>query len=343
MAVALGGCGPSDPEPPAAFLDVLTGTTHLLPAGEASFVTATDGRSLDQGDRIRTAAGARAAVVFFEGSVVLMDGGADVTLELLQGSRGSGESEIGMFQSAGRTVHRVTRPVDAGSLHSLRTSSSVALVRGTGFIAEEDPVVGTRLKTFQGRVGVAGVTGVEVVVDGGRSTEASRGQDPTTPITEPLLPEEQDLIDVTENVIEENQVRPPPMKDPDVSTPVPAPTPAPVAPPTPMPGPGGGEPVATPTAAPAPVGPSPAGQTPRPRPVPPLSEAPGEATATPAPIGPSQPRATATPSPLGPSEPPPPETPAPFTPTPRPPNTGRPSVRSPRHPRQVSGHHPLSP
>lgn len=62
----------------------------MLPAGDAGFVGAADGRSLDQGDRIRTVVGSNAAVVFFEGSVALLDGRADVTLELLQGSRKSG-------------------------------------------------------------------------------------------------------------------------------------------------------------------------------------------------------------------------------------------------------------
>jgi len=143
-------------------------------------------------------------VVFFEGSVVLMDAGADMTLEQVEGTRKSGKSNIGIFQSVGRTVSRVNKLVDAESSYAVRTSNAVGLVRGTGFIVEEDPVTGTKWKSFEGTVGVAGESGQETRVEEGTSSEVPPEGDPSPPIPDPVTPEEQDLVETTDQVIEEN-------------------------------------------------------------------------------------------------------------------------------------------
>ena len=146
-------CG-GEPATPDALLDVVAGEVEVFSGPELSLTVVTDEIELSAGDRIRVLEGSQAAVVFFEGSVVLLDGGADITLEELSGDRETGESNIAIFQGIGRSVHRVSKLVDAESSYGVRTSSSVGLVRGTGFVIEEDPITGTKWKrALRGRWG----------------------------------------------------------------------------------------------------------------------------------------------------------------------------------------------
>ena len=190
---------------------------------------------------VRAGTAAQVAVIFFDGSVTLMDKGAELSIDRLQGSRESGFSSVELFQAGGRTIHRVQKLVDADSAYVMRTSSSVGVVRGTGFIVEDDPVQGTKWKSFEGVVGLAGETGVVVNVEPGESSFVPPGADPEPPIPDPLTPDEAVVVEEVDDVIEENEVEPPPAKDPAISTPVPGPTatlpPLPPPPPEPVAGP----------------------------------------------------------------------------------------------------------
>ena len=215
----------SEPAIPEALLDVVSGQVEVFSGPELALTVVTDELELSAGDRIRVLEGSQAAVVFFEGSVVLLDAGADITIEELSGDRETGVSNIGIFQGLGRSVHRVSKLVDAESNYGVRTSSSVGLVRGTGFVIEEDPIEGTKWKSFEGTVGVAGNSGEETLVEEGTSSEVPPGEDPSPPIVDPPTPEEQALIETTDEVIVQRQVEPPAAKDPEQSTPAPASTP----------------------------------------------------------------------------------------------------------------------
>ena len=210
-------CG--TPEPPLALLDVSSGEIQILAGDGVSLTIVVDEAELQPGDRIRVPQGGEATVIFFEGSVVLLDGGADITLEELSGSFQTGQSSISIFQSVGRTVSRVNKIVDAESSFGLRTSSSVGLVRGTGFIVEEDPILGTKWKSFEGTVGVAGESGIEVAVESGKSTEVLPDEDPLPPVDEPLTDEEAALVETVDEVIEVRDVKPPERKDKEKATP----------------------------------------------------------------------------------------------------------------------------
>ena len=193
--------------------------------------------------------------MFFEGSAVLLEKGVELTIQRLAGSAETGVSNIELFQVAGRTFHRVNKLVDAESSYLMRTSSALGVVRGTGFIVEDDPVTGTKWKSFEGRIGVAGASRIEVVLEQGQSTEVPPAADPSPPIDEPLAPDEQVVIEELDEVIIENEAKPPLRKDRGVTTPAPGPTPTlpplePPAPPQPPQQPVGGT---SPPIAPAPV------------------------------------------------------------------------------------------
>ena len=230
----------------------------------------------------------------------------------------------------------MSKIVDAESSYSVRTSSAIGGVRGTGFVLEVDAVAGAKWKSFEGRVGVAGVLGIEVQVEAGKSAQVPPGADPSPPVDNPLTPEEQVLVDTIDAVIEQRGVSPPSLKDPEQSTAAAGPTPplptiassaaaaavptdtptllptpssmptatsapSPTSTPTaPAPSP---EPTSSPTATPTSVAtptPSPtASATPSPTPIPPtlIPTPTGAPTRTPTPAAVSTPPATFTPTP----------------------------------------------
>ena len=149
----------SEPAIPEALLDVVSGQVEVFSGPELALTVVTDELELSAGDRIRVLEGSQAAVVFFEGSVVLLDGGSDITLEELSGDRETGLSNIAIFQGLGRTVHRVSKLVDAESNYEVRTSSSVGLVRGTGFVIRGRPNRGDKVEELRGDSGSSGRVG----------------------------------------------------------------------------------------------------------------------------------------------------------------------------------------
>ena len=155
----------SEPAIPEALLDVVSGQVEVFSGPGLALTVVTDELELSAGDRIRVLEGSQAAVVFFEGSVVLLDAGADITIEELSGDRETGVSNIGIFQSLGRSVHRVSKLVDAESNYGVRTSSSVGLVRGTGLVERDGirdrgrPDRGDEVEELRGNGGSGGKLG----------------------------------------------------------------------------------------------------------------------------------------------------------------------------------------
>ena len=195
----LAACG-DEPEPPDAILDIRAGAAQVKAAPGAAYLPAADGQELVQGNEVLAGATGSIAIIFFDGSVTLLEDRAELRIDRLQGSRSSGFSSVELFQAGGRTIHRVQKLVDADSAYVMRTSSAVAVVRGTGFIVEDDVETGTKLKSFEGRVGLAGESGVEITVVAGESSITPAGGDPAPPIPDPLTPEEADSVDVVETV-----------------------------------------------------------------------------------------------------------------------------------------------
>lgn len=172
----LAACG-DEPKLPDAIIDIRAGTVQVKALPDAAYLPAADGQELVQGNEVRAGSSSKIAIIFFDGSVTLLEDGAELRIDRLQGSATSGFSSVELFQAGSRTIHRVQKlvDVDVDAAYVLRTSSSVALVRGTGFIVEDDPVTGTKLKSFEGRVGLAGESGVEVAVVAGESSTTPVG------------------------------------------------------------------------------------------------------------------------------------------------------------------------
>ena len=197
-------------EPPQALLDIKSGEVEVLGFRQTEFVAGFSDQELHPGDRVRVGPDADAALIFFDGSVALLQPGADIVVEKLLGSRETGKTDIQFFQVAGNTMNRVAKIVDADSSYGVRTSSSVGLVRGTIFAVGIDEETGeTKWKSIEGRIGVGGVSHVEVIVEPGEKTIVERGEDPEPPVDEPPTAEELVIIEAIDEIVEERVITPP--------------------------------------------------------------------------------------------------------------------------------------
>ena len=215
--LVISACQSSAPvEPPQALLDIRSGEVDVLGFRQTEFVAGFSDQELSPGDRVRVGSDAEAAVVFFDGSVAMLQPGADIVVEKLLGSRETGQTDIQFFQVAGSTMNRVAKIVDADSSYGVRTSSSVGLVRGTVFSVGIDEETGeTKWKSIEGRVGVGGASQVEVIVEPGEKTVVERGEDPEPPVAEPPTAEELVIIEAIDDIVEERVITPPERKDPE--------------------------------------------------------------------------------------------------------------------------------
>ncbi|HEX4744198.1 MAG TPA: FecR domain-containing protein [Candidatus Limnocylindria bacterium] len=162
LAVVIGISGVIAPGGGAALaasttLTIIDGEVRVSHDG-GPFELAHDGAVLGPGDVIRTAAGSRAVLTYFEGSTVAIEPSSELAIDEAHGSP-DGSTVVVMTQNLGRTWHVVTKLIGGGSRYEVRTPAATASVRGTAFeVGVERAASGevtTRLSTTEGLVAAA--------------------------------------------------------------------------------------------------------------------------------------------------------------------------------------------
>lgn len=92
----LAACG-DEPKPPDAIIDIRAGTVQVKALPGAAFLPAADGQELVQGNEVRAGSSSKIAIIFFDGSVTLLEDGAELRIDRLQGSAASGFSRVELF------------------------------------------------------------------------------------------------------------------------------------------------------------------------------------------------------------------------------------------------------
>ena len=159
-------------------LSIAGGSVLVMKSGDGSWLSGEVGMTLEEDYRIKTGAGGRATITFFEGSTIELEGGTEILLAEL-GIDGTA-SQIGIEQSLGRTISRVKKLVDPASSYEVETAAAVAAVRGTEFYVS----VARNGTTVVGNIeGLGSVTaqGVEVELDEGERTTVEPGEPPAPP------------------------------------------------------------------------------------------------------------------------------------------------------------------
>lgn len=165
-------------------LTILDGSVQVA-RPNAGFSAATDGEILGAGDRVQTADKSHAVVTFFDGSTLELEPATTVTIEEAA-ARGDAIT-IRISQAIGRTWASVHKLVNKDSQFEVRTPSSVAAVRGTGFVTEVLSDGSSSVQTTDGIVEVA-AQGQSVSVGAGQATTVAPNAPPVTPFNAPPPP-----------------------------------------------------------------------------------------------------------------------------------------------------------
>lgn len=158
----------------------LAGDVQVQFQGSSDWEPAANGMTLDVGSRVRTGAGSKALITFFDGISIALEPGTEITVERLESKTKDQSVNIVIQQVLGETISRVTKLVDSGSSYEIKTPAAVAVVRGTRFITTVDDK-GTKVQTIEGLVCVRG-QGKEAYVSAGQQTIVETGAAPSAPV-----------------------------------------------------------------------------------------------------------------------------------------------------------------
>jgi hypothetical protein len=135
LAVTLSGWWPAASSsaaemPVGATLKVLALPVEVEVAQTQTFVAATDGQMLGQGDVVRTGPGGLALLTFFDGSETQL--GAESTVQI-ERAEATPAPQIALLQTAGVTMNHVV-PMGPGGSFQTDTPAATGLVRGTSYV-----------------------------------------------------------------------------------------------------------------------------------------------------------------------------------------------------------------
>jgi hypothetical protein len=160
-------------------LSIQGGNVDVLKKGAAEWKSAAEGMTLDAGDKVRTDAGGKALITFFEGSTVELEDSTAVTLAEL-GINADQSTTVKIRQEMGETLSRAKKLMDTADRYEVETPVAVAAVRGTVMYVR----VANDGATFVGNVeGAVAVTaqGKTVALPEATHTSVAPGQPPAVP------------------------------------------------------------------------------------------------------------------------------------------------------------------
>src|SRR3990170_929573 len=131
---------PGTAQASSSVLSVISPPVEVQGEGEASPRPAVDGEILHAGDLVRTGAGGRAVITFYEGTTATLEPGTEVVIQAME-RRGAGGFFTSLQQSIGVTWNRVVELADPASGYEVETPAGTGTVRGTAFkvVVGEEP------------------------------------------------------------------------------------------------------------------------------------------------------------------------------------------------------------
>jgi hypothetical protein len=175
----LPACGGKS-DPPLAVLTVSEGNVLVTKTGSASPVAGSAGMDLKPGDTIITGAAAKAAVTFFEGSVIELKPDTQVEISSLITAGESSSTTISLKQQVGKTISTVKKLADPKSRYDVITPAAVAGVRGSTMYVSVAQGGRTIVGNIEGLIS-ATAQGVEVQVPVNSHVTVVPGNPPEQP------------------------------------------------------------------------------------------------------------------------------------------------------------------
>ena len=190
LAIVLGATGVLAPKNQrvalgaSTTLTIITGPVYVRHL-TSEFGPADDGSVLGPGDTVKTGAGSRAVLTYFEGSTVEIEPDSELTIDDAHANP-DGSTVIVMKQDLGTTWNVVTHLVQGGSKYEVHTTAATASVRGTAFTVNVTPDGTTTETTTEGAVANSDTQGTTTVLTPpGQQTTTKTGEKPTPPAPAP--------------------------------------------------------------------------------------------------------------------------------------------------------------
>lgn len=116
-------------------LSDIAGEVQVLRSGTSAWTAAANGMKIWTGDGLKTGSDGYALITFFDGSVMEVDAGTEISMEELSQTSG-GSTTVQINQTIGNTLNRVQNLVDSSSTYEVTTPAGSAVVRGTIYSVE---------------------------------------------------------------------------------------------------------------------------------------------------------------------------------------------------------------
>jgi hypothetical protein len=184
LLLALGTVPALAQAPPAiGQVESVVGTSTVTRFGQTTASTLTAGTTLQEGDRIQTAAGARLKLTFVDGTVIQLGESTDLVLDWFLYAPDADSQSTLLRVSSGifRVILDLVLP---NAAFEVQTATAAATVRGTDWITEA-AAASTAIVALDGQVTVRNVeTAVpgQVVLDPGEGTDVAAGAPPSGPV-----------------------------------------------------------------------------------------------------------------------------------------------------------------
>jgi hypothetical protein len=150
VASTLVGCEQPSEQPCTLIVYSITGgDVSVMKAGTDSWIEAEVGMSLEPGDIIRSGDNSSAEITFIEGTTIELETGTEIEIASLDYSADTDSATIGLKQTIGSIVFRVTKIVDPGSRYEVETPTGVVAVRGSAvqvYVIEDGTTWATNLE-----------------------------------------------------------------------------------------------------------------------------------------------------------------------------------------------------
>jgi hypothetical protein len=120
----------AEPTGETGTLSNLEGDIQVLRSGASNWIAATSGMRVGTGDGLKTGEDGYVLITFFDGSVMEVEAGSEISVEELSKTSG-GSTTVHINQIIGNTINRVENLVDSSSNYEVETPAGSAVVRGT--------------------------------------------------------------------------------------------------------------------------------------------------------------------------------------------------------------------
>ena len=149
-------------------------------SGSSDWSNGKQGMTLEAGDKIKTDIGATATITFFDGSVIELNSGTEISLDELLVKSSTTPKTIKIGQTIGETGSNIIKLVDPASRYEIDTQSGVAAVRGSQMVVQVVTGGTTSVYNVEGTISFT-AQGQEVMIPVGSVSTAKPGASPSAP------------------------------------------------------------------------------------------------------------------------------------------------------------------